>query len=470
MAIIDIKKAHISLFDGSLPSALLTSLAANSNITYTVKPHLGTIGKNVSITNVAGNALSVAVSGSDITVTLQSGSKAAITSGNAAPFVLAPAQHLDVAFDAGGTQVFTFAAARAVKTGGAFVGTPVASDTITIAIDGGASQVVTFAGTETTVALVAEAISEQITGGRAVVNAAKVDIQSDKQGTGSHVQVVSGTGTALSQTGISTGTVNGSGDALDISAVTIAEVLTKLAGITNGTATNDGSGHLVLTSAVFGSGSSVHVINTTTATGFGFSNTTVNGAGTGSPVSTATQVVAAIVASAAASALVTAVAAGSGAGVVDVKTKTLVTGGNSIELKLGEGTVSFTEKQNMRYVLNRGLLYGVVKGDQTPIEVKFNAIWEFYLADASDASGPISVMDALKNRGGASGWVTSDVDPCNPYSLDVEVHYIPTCSPTKDEYILLQDFRFEELGDDLKQGVFDISGKCNVIEPTSRRQ
>lgn len=95
-----------------------------------------------------------------------------------------------------------------VSPGGAPTLPPAASATLLVAFDGGSPQTVTFAGSETTPALVAAAITGQVTGGKGVVNGSNIDITSNTIGPLSQT-IVSG-GSALPAIGQTAGTYTGS--------------------------------------------------------------------------------------------------------------------------------------------------------------------------------------------------------------------------------------------------------------------
>jgi hypothetical protein len=119
--------------------------------------------------------------------------------------------------------------------------------------------------------------------------------------------------------------------------------------------------------------------------------------------------------------------------------------------------LTYSEKRGVTYVLNRGHIYSVKLADDAPVEVGLQFIWEFLRS----ASGqPPTVEEALKQIGGASAWVSSDVDACAPYSVDIIICYVPPCGDT--ERIALRYFRWESLDHDLKAGTVDIRGNCNV--------
>lgn len=139
---------------------------------------------------------------------------------------------------------------------------------------------------------------------------------------------------------------------------------------------------------------------------------------------------------------------------------------NQLEVKIGTGNLQYTEKRNIEYVRDRGSLDTVREGDEEPVEVRMDFTWEFLLADTSAVP---TVEDALKNRGNASTWVSSSDDACEPFAVDIEVWYNPPCSGEKDEIITLEDFRFEQLDHNLKDGQVSISGKCNVTQASVTR-
>lgn len=208
------------------------------------------------------------------------GTQASVTSSNAAPWTLTPADTLIVTFDTGGAQTFTFSATAAVKAGSAPTLPPTASNTLLVKVDGGAVQTFTFAGSENTPALVAALINNTMTGGSAVVNGSNIDLRSDSKGTGSSIQVTGGS--AAAAVGQAVATASGSGNVVNIVSVKYSELTTILSGLTNGTLTQATGGYAVLTSNVTGGGSTV-TITGTARTEFGFASGTTTGLTTGTP-------------------------------------------------------------------------------------------------------------------------------------------------------------------------------------------
>lgn len=139
---------------------------------------------------------------------------------------------------------------------------------------------------------------------------------------------------------------------------------------------------------------------------------------------------------------------------------------HQIRVRVGDGNVEWTEKRPVIYVKDRGLLDTVRLGDQEPLEVKFDATWVFLTASGSE---PATIKDALKKTGPASTWVSSSADQCEPYAVTIEIVYTPPCSTTGEVYFL-HDFRYEDIGNNLKQGMLAFTGKCNAISSTDVRQ
>jgi len=141
---------------------------------------------------------------------------------------------------------------------------------------------------------------------------------------------------------------------------------------------------------------------------------------------------------------------------------------NSIEIKIGEGNLTYSEKVEREYTLNRGLLDEVRDGDEQPMDVSFDLTWEYVRGRNSTGATP-TVEDALKNQGGAADWTSSDSDQCRPFAVDIVVVNTPDCSTGDVETITLPDFRYEDLSHDLRAGTISCSGRCNATTATATR-
>lgn len=141
---------------------------------------------------------------------------------------------------------------------------------------------------------------------------------------------------------------------------------------------------------------------------------------------------------------------------------------NELVIKIGQGTITHDEKRKMEYILDRGRLSTVREGDEEPMDVKLDLLWEFLTAVTS--SGIPTPEEALKKTGEASGWLTSSSDPCEPYAINVIIKYDPPCASISGETITFHDFRWESLAHDPKAGTVVCTGKCNHKTATVARR
>lgn len=137
-----------------------------------------------------------------------------------------------------------------------------------------------------------------------------------------------------------------------------------------------------------------------------------------------------------------------------------------INIKIGDGNITYTENKNYEYELDRGTLDTVREGDEAPMDVKLDFVYEFITTGTSEAITP---MDALKRKGGAAEWVSSSADPCEPYAIDIEVEYTPPCGGAEKEITLFPDFRPDSKEVDFSEASVSVSGRCNATEPVITR-
>jgi len=138
---------------------------------------------------------------------------------------------------------------------------------------------------------------------------------------------------------------------------------------------------------------------------------------------------------------------------------------NEIIIKVGEGNLTYSENRTIEYTLDRGRIDEVREGDEVPMDVSFDLLWEFITGNLDSAGVPPTVEDVLKNQNNAATWISSDPDACRPFAVDVLVENVPNCgasAPTQEqEFITLPDFRYETLDHDVRAGTISVSGKCN---------
>lgn len=138
---------------------------------------------------------------------------------------------------------------------------------------------------------------------------------------------------------------------------------------------------------------------------------------------------------------------------------------NDLEIEVGEGSLEYSEKRNIEFVKRRGELETTREGDEEPMDVSFQFVWE--QLTTSGTSDPPTLEDALKQRGGASDWLSVNTDSEAPYSLNIVVTYYPTCGEGDPQTIALRQFHHEELSHSFQDGTIDCKGKCNDTEALS---
>lgn len=136
--------------------------------------------------------------------------------------------------------------------------------------------------------------------------------------------------------------------------------------------------------------------------------------------------------------------------------------GRTLEIKIGTGNVTYNEQRQMTYTLDRGNLDTVKEGDDVPMDVVLDFIWEFLTAVSG--SGTPTVEDVFKKRGEASGWKSSSSDQCEPFAIDIQIEHIPPCGGEEVETLLFPDFRYESMNHNLRDAVVAVTGKCNARE------
>jgi hypothetical protein len=137
-----------------------------------------------------------------------------------------------------------------------------------------------------------------------------------------------------------------------------------------------------------------------------------------------------------------------------------------IEVKVGEGNITWTEAKEYEYLLDRGDLDTVKEGDEQPLEVSLEFVYEHITTGTSEDITPV---DALKQQNEAAEWVSSSADLCEPYAVDMVVMHCVPCGGEQDEQVVFSDFRYESLEFDLSEATIAVSGRCNVSEATPTR-
>lgn len=137
-----------------------------------------------------------------------------------------------------------------------------------------------------------------------------------------------------------------------------------------------------------------------------------------------------------------------------------------IEIKIGEGNLTWAETKEYEYLRERGDLDTVKEGDEQPVEMSLEFIYDYIKTQSGQAITPV---DALKQLGEAAEWVSSSADLCEPYAVDILAKHCVPCGTDYDEDVLFTDFRYESLDFDMGAATVAVSGRCNASSPTVTR-
>lgn len=201
----------------------------------------------------------------------------------AAPYALTTGDTLVVTPDGGSPSTATFTGVAAQRTAAATAPYTLANaQTLLVAVNGGSVQSIQFLTAEfvditnATAAEVAAVLGAKLVGIQASVVGGAPRITSDRKGTGSSINVSGGTANA--DLAFTTGSVAGTGNVSDLSAVTAAEVKTIVEAAVAGVTVTTTSNFPKITSNTTGTGSSILVGASSTADDeMGFDNATHSG-------------------------------------------------------------------------------------------------------------------------------------------------------------------------------------------------
>jgi len=141
-------------------------------------------------------------------------------------------------------------------------------------------------------------------------------------------------------------------------------------------------------------------------------------------------------------------------------------GSNYIDVKIGEGDLSWSEKRQVDFVKSRGAMDTVRENEEVPLELSLLAIWEFITGAGGD---PPTIEDVLKHRNGAASWLSASSDPLAPFCVNMFVTYTPVCPDISKETLTFAQLHWIDLAHSLKDGTIALKANCNVTEATASR-
>lgn len=143
---------------------------------------------------------------------------------------------------------------------------------------------------------------------------------------------------------------------------------------------------------------------------------------------------------------------------------------NWVEVVVGEGNLTYSEKRNIELDKDRGHMARTREGEEEPVEVSFQFLWE--LLKSSGSEDP-TIEECIK--GEATDWVSTASNPVTgaldtkaPFSVHIQIVWqINNCS--KIEQYLFADFNYTELAGDMKNATIDCKGICNHVQKATER-
>lgn len=141
--------------------------------------------------------------------------------------------------------------------------------------------------------------------------------------------------------------------------------------------------------------------------------------------------------------------------------------GRCLNIKVGDGNVSWDENTNYDYEMDRGHIDAVVEGDDEPLAVTLDLVYEF--VTAVTGSGVPTPEDVLKQRGEAAGWLTTGADPCELFAVDLEVDHAPPCAQ-EHEITTFREYRWDSVGHDMGQASLSVRARCKTTAPETFRR
>jgi hypothetical protein len=137
-----------------------------------------------------------------------------------------------------------------------------------------------------------------------------------------------------------------------------------------------------------------------------------------------------------------------------------------LEIKIGEGDLSWTESRELIYDRDRDQLDTVRLGQEQPVSVDLAFTFEYVTTQSGQAITPV---DAIKRIGEATEWVSSSADLCEPYAVDIYVVHDVPCGTDQNQDFLFPDFRYESLDYSMQDATIAVTGQCNATDVVTTR-
>ena len=134
-----------------------------------------------------------------------------------------------------------------------------------------------------------------------------------------------------------------------------------------------------------------------------------------------------------------------------------------ISAKLGsEGEVSHTKTKDPIIDTDRGVIDGARLGIDQPLTVDLTYVYDWLRASSGNA---VTVDEVLEQEGEAADWITSAVDPCEPYQVDIFVIDRPPCGSEEAEITIYRYFIYRTVNASVTAASVTVNGVCVSNKP-----
>jgi hypothetical protein len=144
----------------------------------------------------------------------------------------------------------------------------------------------------------------------------------------------------------------------------------------------------------------------------------------------------------------------------------LLTGGSGdayVEIKIGQGNLTYNERRQIDEVKSRGKLDTIRENEDETMQVAFSFMWEIIKSEGTEDK---TIEDALKGR---AGLTSASGDPNAPFCVNIQITHDPSCPGVKSEIIILPQFHYTELAHSIQDATIACNGICNAREPIITR-
>jgi len=138
----------------------------------------------------------------------------------------------------------------------------------------------------------------------------------------------------------------------------------------------------------------------------------------------------------------------------------------SLGFRFGNGNFSYSLRREFNYIPERGRMENstMTEGDEVPMDIQFNGVYETLYGDDNSPS----IYELLMGRGDCAGWAGLGDNPCEPYAVSLvlvndPLIRVPTCG--EGEILLFENFFCAQADPDLSAQEYSFQGQSKSLFP-----